>query len=306
VIGARIRKGSIPIGLYWDTGDQNSKNSRVPPYHYVRIQRMENDDKNYDLLIVGGEDHKTGNQESGGGEEAGGRAGMEERFKRLEQWTKERFPVEKENIDYRWSGQIMEPMDSLAFIGHNPGDEVNNNNIYIATGDSGNGMTHGTIAGMLLTDLILGKNNKWSTLYDPSRKINKDNPKNSYSSKADNNNKNSSSLNKNNNDKEKISTPSIERLGLEQGMIIEGGKGEQREGEKDINNNDPIALYKDGNGTIHAFSAICTHLGCTITWNSLEKSFDCPCHGSRFSSRGKVINGPANNNLEQKDHYSVG
>lgn len=166
VIGALIRKGSIPIGLYWDTGDQNSKNSRVPPYHYVRIQRVENDDKNYDLLIVGGEDHKTGNQE--GGEEEGreGKENMEQRFKRLELWTKDRFPIE--DIAYRWSGQVMEPLDSLAFIGHNPGD-TNYNNIYIATGDSGNGMTHGTIAGILLTDLILGKTNKWSTLYDPSR-----------------------------------------------------------------------------------------------------------------------------------------
>ena len=223
---------------------------------------------------------------------------MEERFKRLEQWTKERFPIEKENIDYTWSGQIMEPMDSLAFIGHNPGDEANNdNNIYIATGDSGNGMTHGTVAGILLTDLILGKDNKWSTLYDPSRKIKKDDPKNSYSSKDDNNNKNSSPLTKNNNDKEKISISSIEALGLECGMIVQG---EKEGGKKDINKNDPIALYKDRNGTIHAFSAICTHLGCALTWNSLEKSFDCPCHGSRFSSRGKVINGPANNNLEQK------
>jgi glycine/D-amino acid oxidase-like deaminating enzyme len=161
VIGARIKKDSVPKGLYWDTGDQNSKN-RMPPYHYVRIQRLENDE-NDDLLIVGGEDHKTGVVVDRDEE-------REEQFKRLEVWTKERFHIE--GIDYRWSGQIMEPLDSLAFIGRNPGSNyTNNNSIYIATGDSGNGITHGTIAGMLLSDLILGKNNTWSSLYDPSREV---------------------------------------------------------------------------------------------------------------------------------------
>jgi glycine/D-amino acid oxidase-like deaminating enzyme len=121
VIGARIKKDSVPKGLYWDTGDQNSKN-RVPPYHYVRIQRLE-DDENNDLLIVGGEDHKTGNI---AGEERQGEDSLGERFKKLEVWTKERFPIE--DIVYSWSGQVMEPMDSLAFIGLNPGGNTDNNN----------------------------------------------------------------------------------------------------------------------------------------------------------------------------------
>jgi Rieske Fe-S protein len=90
----------------------------------------------------------------------------------------------------------------------------------------------------------------------------------------------------------------MESLELEQGIIIEEEKGSKREEEK---KNSPVAIYKDGKGTVQTFSAVCTHLGCTITWNGLEKSFDCPCHGSRFSSTGKLINGPANNNLEQKD-----
>ena len=156
VIGARIKKGMIPTALYWDTGNQNSENL-VAPYHYVRIQKMDND-SNYDLLIVGGEDHQTGNFSSDDD--------IETRYYRLESWAKERFPIEE--IEYQWSGQVMEPQDSIAFIGHNPGDDKNN--IYIATGDSGNGITHGTIAGILLKDLILGKNNPWTSLYDPSRK----------------------------------------------------------------------------------------------------------------------------------------
>src|ERR671923_2248346 len=158
VIGARIKKGAVPTALYWDTGNQNSENL-VAPYHYVRIQKMDNDDnKNYDLLIVGGEDHQTGNISSP--------EDIEKRYSELESWTRDRFPIEE--IEYKWSGQVMEPQDSIAFIGHNPGD--NGNNIYIATGDSGNGITHGTIAGILLTDLILGKSNPWTALYDPSRK----------------------------------------------------------------------------------------------------------------------------------------
>src|SRR5690349_3972566 len=157
VIGAKIKRGSITKALYWDTGDHNSKNS-VPPYHYIRIQSMDNGSKEEesDLLIVGGEDHKTGEDTD-----------YEDRFNNLISWTKERFHIQ--DIQYRWSGQVMEPKGSLAFIGHNPCDAKN---IYIATGDSGNGMTHGTIAGILLSDMILGKENTWANLYDPSRNTN--------------------------------------------------------------------------------------------------------------------------------------
>lgn len=141
VIGVRVPRGSVTRALYWDTGD---------PYHYVRLQ-SEND---YDVLIVGGEDHKTGQANDG-----------QERLGRLEQWTRERFP-QAGAVEYHWSGQVMEPVDGLAFIGRNPLDD---DNVYIATGDSGQGMTHGTIAGMLLCDLIQGQSNKWEDLYNPSR-----------------------------------------------------------------------------------------------------------------------------------------
>jgi glycine/D-amino acid oxidase-like deaminating enzyme len=143
VIGVRVPKGSVTRALYWDTGD---------PYHYIRLQSDEDD--RYDVLIVGGEDHKTGQANDG-----------HERHGRLEQWTRERFP-QMLDVKFRWSGQVMEPVDGLAFIGRNPLDEES---VYIATGDSGQGMTHGTIAGMLLTDLIQGRQNKWEDLYDPSR-----------------------------------------------------------------------------------------------------------------------------------------
>ncbi|HKI10378.1 MAG TPA: FAD-dependent oxidoreductase [Nitrososphaeraceae archaeon] len=280
VIGARIKKGAVPTALYWDTGNQNSENL-VAPYHYVRIQKMDNyNNKNYDLLIVGGEDHQTGNISSP--------EGIEKRYSELESWTRDRFPIEE--IEYKWSGQVMEPQDSIAFIGHNPGD--NGNNIYIATGDSGNGITHGTIAGILLTDLILGKNNPWTALYDSSRM-----PRQKPGAKFEEGGEaqfqeaeKSSDQYKQENDKKSPSegeekAASIESLTEIQGMVLEEKK---------------IAVYKDHKGHLHTYSAVCTHLGCTVTWNNSEKSFDCPCHGSRFSPTGNVINGPANTPLEHK------
>ncbi|HEV2877673.1 MAG TPA: FAD-dependent oxidoreductase [Nitrososphaeraceae archaeon] len=276
VIGARIKKGTIPTALYWDTGNQNSENL-VAPYHYVRIQKRDNDDKNYDLLIIGGEDHQTGNFSSDDD--------IEKRYSRLESWAKDRFPIEA--IEYRWSGQVMEPQDSIAFIGHNPGD--NRNNIYIATGDSGNGITHGTIAGILLTDLILGKSNPWTALYDPSRE-----PRKVPSAKSEGGETQSQEAEKptdqdeqenDKSSKSKEKMTSFENLKERQGIVLEEEK---------------IAAYKDHKGQLYAYSAVCTHLGCTVTWNNSEKSFDCPCHGSRFSSSGTVVNGPANTALENK------
>lgn len=283
VIGARIKKNKIPLALYWDTGNKNSENT-VAPYHYVRIQHNRENNSEYDVLIVGGEDHLTGNITND--------RDLQQRYSNLESWTRSRFPIEE--IEFRWSGQVLEPKDGIAFIGYNPGDEEKKN-IFIATGDSGNGITHGTIAGIILTDLILGKNNRWISLYNPSR-IPKEKSNNSGSS--ENENENEKKQESNNNKKElstsslsqnkdtKIKMTSIQDLDIEQGIVQEVDK---------------IAAYKDSNNQIHEYSAVCTHLGCTVVWNNLEKSFDCPCHGSRFSSiTGKVINGPANSELEKK------
>src|SRR5450432_4301464 len=146
VIGALVPVGTIPKALYWDSED---------PFHYVRLQRIRANGKTQDLLIIGGEDHKTGQAE-----------GIEGRFARLATWGREHFPGIKE-IAFRWSGQVMESMDGLAFIGRNPGDQPN---VYTVTGDSGSGITHGTIAGILLRDLIVGRDNHWAILYDPKRK----------------------------------------------------------------------------------------------------------------------------------------
>ena len=248
VIGVRVPKGSVTRGLYWDTGD---------PYHYLRLQR-END---YDVLIVGGEDHKTGQANDGN-----------ERFGRLERWTRERFPQVLE-VEYRWSGQVMEPVDGLAFIGRNPLDE---DNVYIATGDSGQGMTHGTIAGMLLSDLIQGRKNKWEDLYSPSRIRLKALPE--YASE------------------------NINVAGQYADYVTAGdikSEDELKPGEGAIMREgvSKIAVRRDENGNVHKLSAVCPHLGCIVGWNSTEQTWDCPCHGSRFSAEGRVYQGPANSNL---------
>jgi glycine/D-amino acid oxidase-like deaminating enzyme/nitrite reductase/ring-hydroxylating ferredoxin subunit len=248
VIGMRVPTGAVTRALFWDTPD---------PYHYVRLQNADG----YEILIVGGEDHKTGQAED-----------EKKRFKRLEEWTRARFSAAGK-VEFRWSGQVIEPVDSLAFIGKNPGDE----NIYIATGDSGNGMTHGTIAGMLITDLIAGKANEWRKLYDPSR----------VSLRA------SGEFAKENLNVVAQYGDYVTRGDVSQpGEIAAGSGAVIREGLK------KIAVYRDAGGTLQERSAICPHLGCIVDWNAAEKTWDCPCHGSRFDTEGTVLNGPANTGLE--------
>lgn len=259
VVAAQVEKGAVTKALYWDTGNHRSKNA-VAPYHYVRLQEMEG---NHDLLIAGGEDDEVC---------AGG---AEKRYSRLESWARARFPIGA--VQYRWSGQVLEPLDGLAFIGRNPKDR---GNVFIATGDSGNGMTHGTIAGMLLTDLVLGKKNEWADLYDPARKIVK--PYTAGSQGWRQARKKS----------KKQAENALARLRDGTGVVIE------RHGDK------PVAAYRDQRGTLHLYSAVCTHLGCTVAWNEAEKSFDCSCHGSRFSYAGRAVNGPTNDSLAKLDGKS--
>ncbi len=258
VVALRVPHNSIPHLLLWDTGDQNH---RPYPYHYIRLQKM---DDSSDLLIVGGEDHKTGQADD-----------WESRFHALEAWTREKFQTAGELL-FRWSGQVMEPIDSLAFIGRNPGDE----NVYICTGDSGNGMTHGTIAGILISDLILGITNPWVKVYDPSRK--------SLRAAEDFVAENVNVLKQYTDWVQKGDIDKIGKLRPGQGAVL-------KEGLK------PLAVYRDESGTVHASSAVCVHLGCIVQWNGEEKTFDCPCHGSRFTCDGKVVNGPANRNLKTAD-----
>ena len=261
VIGALLPKGSVEPALWWDSGDQDSEWITLP-YHYVRLQAY---DEQNDLLICGGEDHKTGQGDTE-------KLTEDDRFNRLEEWLIKRFSHVR-NVIYRWSGQVMEPLDAMGFIGKNPGDK----DIYIVTGDSGNGITHGTIAGMLISDLILGRENPWEKLYDPARitlKVTGD-----YLKEAANLSAQYGDYLANGD------LDSIDQLASGEGAIL--GSGLKK-----------YAVYKDENGTTYTYSAVCPHLGCIVQWNHGEKSFDCPCHGSRFSCHGKIMNGPALTDLE--------
>jgi glycine/D-amino acid oxidase-like deaminating enzyme/nitrite reductase/ring-hydroxylating ferredoxin subunit len=239
-----VPRGMIPDRLYWDTAD---------PYHYVRLNPGPG---TTDYLIVGGADHKTGEADDAG-----------VRFERIEAWMRSLVP-ELGPEKHRWSGQILDPIDYSAFIGRNPGEE----NVFVVTGDSGQGITHGVVASLLIRDLITEGSSPWTELYDPGRVIVKA-AKNFI--------------------KENITAltsfaeyvapgelNSVDELKKGQGAIV-------REGLK------KVAAYRDDNGTLIKRSAACTHVGCHLHWNSLERCWDCPCHGSHFSPLGDVLNAPA-------------
>ncbi|MEO5905624.1 MAG: FAD-dependent oxidoreductase [Saprospiraceae bacterium] len=261
VIAGLVKKDALPKALWWDTGDF-SVDKDLAPYHYIRVHPYNNE---YDLLISGGEDHPTGDIERDEIQE-------EHRYRKLEEWTRNHFPLG--DIVYCWSGQVLEPVDSLAFIGRNPLDKEN---VYIITGDSGTGMTHCTIGGLLITDLILGRKSPWEEIYSPCRITLKTGNiffKELFRGVA--------SLMK--------GAPDDDRV--KEFSAIRGGEGKITNvaGHK-------CAVYREENGSYHIVSARCTHLKATLTWNADEKTWDCPWHGSRFSYDGHVINGPANTDL---------
>jgi glycine/D-amino acid oxidase-like deaminating enzyme/nitrite reductase/ring-hydroxylating ferredoxin subunit len=248
VIAGQVEPGSVPPGLYWDT---------LNPYHYVRLHRL----RGREYLIVGGEDHKSGQADD-----------TVQRHARLEDWARGRFPT-LGPVEFAWGGQVMQSLDGLAYIGRNPLDR---DNVYVVTGDSGTGITHGTIAGLLLTDLILGRRNPWQKIYDPARKPVRAAPE--FLKEAAN---------------------MVAQFGdwLKPGEVasaddIENGGGALlRDGRR------MVAAYRDPEGELHEMSAVCSHLGCIVHWNAAESTWDCPCHGSRYDRYGKVINGPANRDL---------
>jgi glycine/D-amino acid oxidase-like deaminating enzyme/nitrite reductase/ring-hydroxylating ferredoxin subunit len=244
VIGARVPKDSIEKALFWDTAD---------PYRYVRTQPEDD----YDVLIVGGEDHRVGQEDDG-----------DERFNRLWDWTKKRFPAAEE-ILYKWSGQFMETHDGLAFIGRFSASEPN---VYLITGDSGQGMTHGTIGGMLVSDLILERENPWTEVYEPTRLATQ-----SIAEAVP----------------EIISSTAPYVDWLTGGDVSSPDEIKPGEGAIISHGTTKIAAYRDENGKLFQRSAVCVHLGCIVRFNSLEKTWDCPCHGSRYGIDGHPINAPA-------------
>ncbi|KAF4468073.1 hypothetical protein FALBO_5048 [Fusarium albosuccineum] len=255
-IAARVPKGSVEDCLLYDQAET---------YKYVRLTAC--DDEN-DYLIVGGCDHKVGQQDT------------TIQFKELIQWMRDRFTKAGE-VDYRWSGQIFEPVDYMAFIGKNQGSD----NVYIVTGDSGDGLTHGVLAGRLIADEIDGVENSWASLYSPKRlaSIAKSLPSMI-----------AHDLQINTQYKRFLQSDikDIEDLGLGMGGVLNSV------------GSTPTAVYKDEDGNVKKFSALCPHMKGVVCWNATENSFDCPVHGSRFSSEGICVMGPAKGNLEPMDDVS--
>ena len=240
VIGGPVPKGRYPRALFWDTAD---------PYLYLRIHAGEEND----YVIVGNDDHKTGQAD-----EAGSFEHLQEVARRL---------VPDAALERRWSGQVIETADGLPLIGETEPAE------FIATGFAGNGMTFGTLAATMARDWALGLPNPWSELFSVERRKlsavwdylreNKDYPY--YLAKGR---------------LEAADTERLDEVPRGEGRIV------RMDGRK-------AAVYRRGDGTLSICSAVCPHLGCMVEWNAAETTWDCPCHGSRFQATGEVIAGPA-------------
>jgi glycine/D-amino acid oxidase-like deaminating enzyme/nitrite reductase/ring-hydroxylating ferredoxin subunit len=250
VIAGHVARGRVPDALFWDTGD---------PYQYLRLDPEGPED----LVIFGGEDHKTGQVSDTDG-----------CFERLEASLVRRLP--KIVLTHRWTGQVIETPDGLPYIG------AMTDHQYAATGFSGNGITFGTLSAMIISDAILERRNPWAELYEPNRKAlvhglweyikeNKDYPYYLIRDRFAG-----------------AEGKSLRAVQRGQGKVIE------YRGSK-------VAAYRDPSGKTTVRSATCTHMGCLVAWNDGDGTWDCPCHGSRFSPEGAVISGPAESPLAKPD-----
>ncbi|MDQ2051113.1 FAD-dependent oxidoreductase [Natronolimnohabitans sp. A-GB9] len=248
VLGIRL-DGDPPEGMYYRSGDN---------YRSVRTHR----DDDGELLLVGGEDHKTGQGSPTG-----------ERYRRLERWARNRFPVDE--IAYSWSTQDYVTADKVPFVGRaGPRAE----NVLVATGFRGWGMTNGVAAGRALAERIAGGKPQARELFSPLRFT----PKTSL---ADTLTENADAVSQFATDWARTLLASdLESLDPGEGTVVRrGGK--------------PIACARDDDGELHTTSAVCTHMYCLVEWNDAERSWDCPCHGSRFSLEGERLEGPATEDL---------
>ena len=253
VLGAKIRKGLLPEILWWDTAD---------PYLYLRVDRR----AEYDYVILGGADHKTGQE-----------VDTEMPYRRVRDALE--FLVPEAIPDHRWSARVIESVDGLPYIG------AVGENQFLATGYGGNGMTFGTLAGMMACDFVRGVKNPWQDLFSPERK--------KLSATWDYVNENKDYAYYLFKDRlmagEKIS---VEELKPGEGKVLrlKGGK---------------VAAYRNIKGELHLCSAVCPHMGCIVHWNDAQRTWDCPCHGSRFHADGKLLAGPAESGLTPHDAAAV-
>jgi glycine/D-amino acid oxidase-like deaminating enzyme/nitrite reductase/ring-hydroxylating ferredoxin subunit len=252
-IAFKLKTGLPAGGIYWHL--QQLQHYSVRPY---KAEQGE-------YLLVLGEAYKVGHEEHN-----------EEKLKLIEAYARKHFDID--SIAYSWAAQNYRPADGLPFIGTSPLEK----NIYIATGFAVDGLTYGTLAGMIISDQIQGKENEYAKIYDPKR----------FTPVA-------SALNFT---KENLDVAvSLVKDHLLFGEVKELDEIKAGEGKTLEIHGEKVAAYRDDKGELHVVSAVCTHMGCIVHFNNAEKSWDCPCHGSRFGVDGIVLEGPAYLDLEKKD-----
>ncbi len=251
-IACRISDQKFPQGIFWGYYNNGEKIS-------TRLYERGNDK----FLIVVGKPHKVGQQHDN-----------ESRIRELEEFARTNFSIEE--VSYRWGGQHYRPADLLPYIGKDPAEENN----FIATGFSTDGLVYGTLSGIIIADLINGNTNQWSELFDPERRQ----PLKAAKNFLKENLNVVAQFGKN--------LPGVGEADDYKDIPAGEGKIIDRKGQK-------IAAFKTESGDLHICSAVCTHMACIVNWNNAEKSWDCPCHGSRFKPDGTVLEGPAFEPLKQ-------
>jgi Rieske Fe-S protein len=248
-VAAELKEDVLPGGIFWGLGEKK---------HSVRSYRANG--KLYALCI--GEKFKTGQNSD-----------TQSSLQKLEKYLTDHFPVG--DIIYRWGGQAYRSADMIPYIGKY------HHKLYLMTGFATDGLVYGTLGAMIVSDVILKKENKWAEIYKADRFTPIKSAKDTMVAGLDNVKQYMKDF-PGVNDHTKV-----ENIKSGEGVIIE------KNGEK-------IAVCKTEEGTVKAVSAICTHMKCVVKWNNAEQSWDCPCHGSRFDTDGKVIEGPALTDLETK------
>ncbi len=257
---APYRSYAMAIELEDDKYPKSAVYDMMDPYHYYRTQEIDN----RRFLIAGGEDHKTGHEEN-----------TEQPFDKLESYLRNIFKIKE--IKYRWSSQYFEPADGLAYIGHLPGSYEN---VFVATGFGGNGMTYSHIAAHILATKIIRNTYLYGNLFHPGRVK----PVAGFTNFVKENADVLSSL---------IVDPfKISNTNSLTGLQNDSGKTIKYEHHH-------LAVYKDNRGDLFCLNPTCTHLKCTVKFNQTERSWDCPCHGARYSISGDVITGPSTRPLEK-------
>jgi glycine/D-amino acid oxidase-like deaminating enzyme/nitrite reductase/ring-hydroxylating ferredoxin subunit len=254
VLGIELNEEHLyPEALVYDSKD---------PYHYFRTAYL--DDRK--ILIIGGNDHKTGHNEN-----------TEHIFTELEAYARSHYDIQ--SVPYKWSSQYYEPADGLPYIGLFPGG---NDHLYVGTGYGGNGMIYGTLSGKILSDLILSGKNEYADLFSPARIKPVAAFKNFVKENFD------------------VAKHFIaDRFGIEK--LDEFADIGKEEGRIVKYREENIAIYKDEYGVLKALSPVCPHAGCMVNWNNAEKSWDCPCHGARYDIDGALLNGPSTSPLKKID-----